>query len=120
MVAEVEVAVAEASIHHLLQAVETVPLWLVPVVVVVALLLRQEVEERKRAAQTDHAEAPKKAEVPEQLVVSAQTDHAEVPKKAEVPEQLVVPERKGQLGVLRQVEVAWMVLSMAKWNEVND
>jgi len=56
-----EVEVEEASIHHLLQAVETVPLWFVPVVVVlvVVLLMRQEVEEPEQAAQTDHAEVPK-------------------------------------------------------------
>ena len=85
---EVEVEVAEASIHHLLQAMETVPLWFAPLVVLV-VLVRKEVEE-----------------VVEQV---AQTD------PAEVPEQVKIPERERQLGTLpEQAVVVAMVLSIAK------
>ena len=62
-----EVEVAEASVHHLLQATETVPLWFVPVVV----LVRKEVAQvAEQVAQTDHAEVPEQVgTLPEQAVV---------------------------------------------------
>ena len=85
---EVEVEVAEALMHHLLQAMETVPLWFVPLVVLV-VLVRKEVEE-----------------VVEQV---AQTD------PAEVPEQVKIPERERQLGTLPEhAVVVGMAPSIAK------
>lgn len=80
MAEEVEVEVAEPSIHHLPQ--KTVPLWFVAVLVLVVdvLLLREEVEQ---------------AEVPEQ---AAQTDLGTLQQKQNGRKVMIIPSMSAHVG----------------------